>query len=46
MEHPFLRGRVGMDRLRAKAALRLLAATRQKRENTVNPRPVASGRTA
>ncbi len=46
MEHPFLRGRVGMDRLRAKAAIRLLAATRKARENTVNPRPGDSGRPA
>lgn len=46
MNHPLLYGRVGMDRLRAKAALRLLDATRKARENTVNPRPAASGRPA
>jgi hypothetical protein len=46
MEHPLLRGRVGMERLQAKAALRLLAATRKARENTVNPRTVASRRPA
>ncbi|MFJ9558236.1 hypothetical protein ACIRPH_30900 [Nocardiopsis sp. NPDC101807] len=44
MEHPLLRGRVGMDRLRAKAALKLLGATRKARENTVNLHPVASRR--
>jgi hypothetical protein len=36
MDHPLLRGRDGMDRIVARAALRLLELTREPRENTVN----------
>lgn len=37
-EHPLLRGRTGTDRSITKAAIRLTAATRRARENTVKAR--------